>query len=251
MTTMMTMMMMIIVISQLFVSHTPLSSSLSVVVYTRPNHTESDQPKNSTESKPTARHLGGNQPQPPGASPAIGRPPTANPFVQLQYDQATYATQVAYGTSDPVFLETFAFSENASMLTRRVRLELWSAPPAGSAAAAAAAAGATSAMGGTFASLSSMDGPGARREYFGGTAVNLDLSTEGAVQDRWYALGGGEGGEVRVRLAVVAGGPEEEDTQEVIDFCCNALGSSSKETLLVEVIWGGFSVRQALSISGY
>jgi len=128
------------------------------------------------------------------------------------------------------------------MLTRRVRLEVWSAPPEGSAAAAMRAAGGNAAaMSSSYASLTSVDGPGARREYYGGTAVNLDLSTEGAVQDRWYALGGGEGGEVRVRLAVVAGGPEEEDTQEVIDYCCNALGSSSKETLLVEVsLCGGY-----------
>jgi hypothetical protein len=139
-----------------------------------------------------------------------------------------------------VFLETFAFSENSSMLTRRVRLEVWSAPPAGASTAAALAAARAGGGGGgaftaSFASLTSMDGPAARREYFGGTAVNLDLTTEGAVQDRWYALGGGEGGEVRVRLAVVAGGPEDDDTQEVLDFCCGTLGSSTREALLVEV----------------
>jgi hypothetical protein len=70
---------------------------------------------------------------------------------------------------------------------------------------------------------------------YGGTAVNLDLTTENAVQDRWYALGGGEGGEVRVRLAVVAGGPEDDATQEVLDFCCSQLGSTSRAALLVEV----------------
>jgi hypothetical protein len=193
-----------------------------------------------------ARNLGGAPAQPPGGagSPASPRrAPGANPFIQLQYDQATYATPVVYGTAAPVFLETFAFSENPSMLTRRVRLEAWSAPPAGASTAAALAAAAAARAGGggggafnaSFASLTSMDGTGARREYFGGTAVNLDLTTEGAVQDRWYALGGGEGGEVRVRLAVVAGGPEEEETQEVLDFCCGALGSSTREALLVEV----------------
>ncbi|KIY97382.1 hypothetical protein MNEG_10578, partial [Monoraphidium neglectum] len=69
-----------------------------------------------------ARYLGGQ----PGPPPGVG----SNPFVQLQYDQSAYATAVAYGTTSPVFLETFAFAENASMLTRRVRLEAWSAPPA-------------------------------------------------------------------------------------------------------------------------
>ncbi|GBF90558.1 hypothetical protein Rsub_03129 [Raphidocelis subcapitata] len=175
-----------------------------------------------------ARNLGGPPPAP--GAPAPRRPPPANPFVQLRYDQAAYATAVAYGTPSPVFLEPFAFAENSSMLTRRVRLEAWSAPPAGADAAAAAATGAS------VASLASSDGLPGRREYFGGTAINLDLTTEGAVQDRWYALGGGEGGEVRVRLAVVAGRPEEADAQEAADFFCGALGGASREALLVEVL---------------
>lgn len=95
-----------------------------------------------------ARYLGGPQPT---AIPAASN----NPFIQLQYDQATYGTAVAYGTTSPVFLETFAFAENASMLTRRVRLEAWSAPPA----VAARGGGGTPG-----ASFLSTDGGGERRE---------------------------------------------------------------------------------------
>ncbi|KAI8466970.1 MAG: hypothetical protein J3K34DRAFT_524124 [Monoraphidium minutum] len=171
-----------------------------------------------------ARYLGAQRA--PGAAP----PPPANPFVQLQYDQAAYATAVAYGAKAPVFLETFAFEENPSMLTRRVRLEAWSAPPAGG------AGGGGAALEPLPAEVGGGGGGAARREYYGGTAVNLDLTAEGAVQDRWYALGGGEGGEVRVRLAVVAGGPEDAGTQEVLDFCCARLASASRAALLVEVL---------------
>lgn len=42
-----------------------------------------------------------------------------------------------------------------------------------------------------------------------------------------------------MRLAVVAGRPEEEGTQEVLDFCCSQLASTSRATLLVEVSGAG------------
>ena len=50
---------------------------------------------------------------------------TCDPYVQLQYDQKHYTTDVVYNSAHPIWQKTFMIPENSSMMTRRVRLEVW------------------------------------------------------------------------------------------------------------------------------
>ncbi|KAF5835353.1 hypothetical protein DUNSADRAFT_7519 [Dunaliella salina] len=61
-----------------------------------------------------------------------------------------------------------------------------------------------------------------KTEALGIATLNLDMALEATIQDRWLQLGGSESGELRVRVAVVAGAPESPSVQQMVAL----LGSS-------------------------
>lgn len=101
--------------------------------------------------------------------PATSWAGTSDPYIELQYDQATYRTRTVFTTRRPIWNETFVLAENSSLLTRRVRLEVWDSNSGSS-----------------------------RDKFMGFAAINLDQITENAVQVRHMHLA--SGGVLRQKL---------------------------------------------------
>jgi hypothetical protein len=142
-----------------------------------------------------------------------------NPYVKLQYDQVNATSSTWYSTAAPVWCESFVFEENPSMLTRRVRVEVWSSgstlqsrlQDAGTSSSTSSTLGgtgsyywrgATGATGGGAAGGGSSGGGGegggslVRPDTsLGSILVNLDMVTETAIQVRQGTLGGRRGGD--------------------------------------------------------
>ncbi|GMH33120.1 hypothetical protein BSKO_00954 [Bryopsis sp. KO-2023] len=131
---------------------------------------------------------------------------TSDPYVKLNYNSRTYRSRIVYKTLDPIWNDTFVFSENSSLISRKVRGEVWDKD---------------------FTSSDDREG------FF---FVDLDLATEGQVIDRWFQLAGEESGEVRIMLTIVPGVKSSKAVKDTIEKMREAGAKASVPTVTVNVM---------------
>lgn len=83
---------------------------------------------------------------------------TSDPYVKLNYNTRSYTSHTIFKTTNPVWGDTFVFSENSSLVSKRIRGEVWDKD---------------------FTSSDDREG------FF---FVDLNLASEGKITDRWFQV---------------------------------------------------------------
>lgn len=82
----------------------------------------------------------------------------SDPYVKLNYDSRMYTTRTVFKTVNPIWGDVFVFSENSSLISSKIRGEIWDKD---------------------FTSSDDREG------FF---FVDLDLASEGELVDRWFQV---------------------------------------------------------------
>lgn len=83
---------------------------------------------------------------------------TSDPYVKLNYNSRSYKSHTIFKTTNPIWGDTFVFSENSSLISKKIRGEIWDKD---------------------FTSADDREG------FF---FLDLNLASEGEITDRWFQV---------------------------------------------------------------